>query len=369
MKFLNYSYCLLVISICCLVIACSKDGGYYDEVPRDKKFTGDTYEYLKSKPGIFDSLVTVIDRLGLEQTLRDSNITLFALDNQSFRLAITNLNNIRKLTEKSPVSLANVKYKHLDTLMTQYIIRGRYLSDSLYNQDGLKVFGIKYGYPMHASLNNLSSSGYINGGPRVIDLFDTRRSPFNRNWVSASTSSINIETSNALVHVLSTDHIFGFNDFVYRMTFIPPPLNLFKSVGGKGTVQPGKEGSNAFELYGNVFDGNKETKYLIIPPNGTVWFQFEFNEPTVADTYTITSANGHMDRNPRDWVLYGSNDKENWVSLDSRSGELFEQVFLTRVFRMKNTEAYKFYKIDILRTGRSDQLEFADWTMNREEPE
>jgi hypothetical protein len=369
MKSLENTYRLLVIGILGFMFACSNDGGHYQDKVLDKKFTGDTYEYLKSKPGLFDSLVTVIDRLGLEKTLRDSNITLFALDNQSFRLALNNLNNIRKLTEKKPVSLANVKYKHLDTLMTQYIIRGRYMSDSLLNQDGLKVFGIKYGYPMQTSLNKLSSSGVSDGGPRVIDLFDTRRSPFRRNWVGASTSSINIETSNALVHVLSTDHIFGFNDFVYRMTFIPPPLNLFKSVGGKGTVQPGKEGSNTFELYGNVYDGNKETKYLIIPPNGSVWFQFEFNEPTIANSYTITSANGHKDRNPRDWVLDGSNDGVNWFNLDTRSGELFEQTFLTRVFRMKNTKAYKFYRIDILRSGRSDQLEFADWTMNREEPE
>src|SRR5690554_4205778 len=119
MKILNYICGFLVCSSLLLLTACSKDGGNYNPRIIEKDFAGDTYEYLKSKPGVFDSLVAVIDRLGLEETVRDSSITLFALNNQSFQLAITNLNNLRKLSDRPSEFLANVDYAHLDTMMSQ----------------------------------------------------------------------------------------------------------------------------------------------------------------------------------------------------------------------------------------------------------
>lgn len=367
MKILNYICGFLVCGSLLLFTACSKDGGNYNPRIIEKDFAGDTYEYLKSKPGVFDSLVAVIDRLGLEETVRDSSITLFALNNQSFQLAITNLNNLRKLSDRPAEYLANVNYKHLDTMMTQYIIRGKYLTDSLERQDGLRLYGVRYGYPMHANLSNLTSSGYVGGGPVIIDLKDTKRSQFNRDWVGTATSSINIKTSNGLVHVINPDHVFGFNDFVSRMTYIPPPPNLFKIIGGVGMVQPGKEntgGPNAIEASKFVFDGNKETKYFL-GGFGSVWFQFELNESAPANAYTITSANDIPTRDPIDWNLQGSHDGVDWFTLDSRTGEIFEQRFQIKIFRISNTVSYKFYRLNIIRS-RGNDVQFADWTVNRE---
>src|SRR3546814_10271171 len=78
----HYGYVWVFLGLLLFVSACAKDDGYYKPTGIDKHFDGDTYAYLKSKPGVYDSLIQVIDRLELQSTMRDSHITLFA-DQQS----------------------------------------------------------------------------------------------------------------------------------------------------------------------------------------------------------------------------------------------------------------------------------------------
>ncbi|WP_262246225.1 discoidin domain-containing protein [Parapedobacter soli] len=359
--FKTYGFPLLLIL---LVLACAKDRGYYQPDAIDKHFNGDTYAYLQSKHGVYDSLLQVIDRLGLEPTLRDSSITIFALTNESFQLAITNLNNIRYLADRPSEYLATIDQEHLDTMLTQYIIRGKYPTDSMQLQDGVDLNGIRYGYPMHAKLARTTSSGFRDGGPETIDFSDTKRSQFRRNWITTNTGSINIETDNAFVHVINSDHVFGFGDFVSRLTFIPPPPNLFHLVGGEwSTSRENSGGPNHIEAAQFAFDGNRETKFLLGGFNGA-WLQFKLNEPTVAGAYTLTSANDFPERDPIDWNLEGSHDGEEWVQLDSRAGEIFEERFQMKVYRINNRVAYQYYRLNILRNRSGSTMQMADWSVN-----
>src|SRR5690606_34317190 len=188
-----YSFLFLLI----LVSGCAKDKGFYDQSLQKVKFDGTMMDYLTSKPGVFDSLIKVIKRTEIDKTLSDStNITLFAPTNSSFQLAIQNLNNTRKEADKPMEYLTNLDYNHLDTMMSQYIVRGLYSSDSMLTKDGILVYDFRYNRRMNAKLTTATSSGFKEGGPKIIEYSDTKNSQFNRNWITASTASINIETNN-----------------------------------------------------------------------------------------------------------------------------------------------------------------------------
>lgn len=361
----NFKVYFLLSVLFIFSLSCTKDGGYHDPQQEDKEFKGTTYEYLKSKPGIYDSLLVAIDRIGAKKLLNDSSVTLFAVTNSGFQIALTNLNNLYALSEKPAQSLTTVKYAQLDTMINQYIIKGKYTADSLRQQDGLLLGTARYGYPMHARILKATSSGYLKGGPEYITISDTRRSQFNRDWVSSNTGSINIRTSNGVVHVMVADHVFGFDNFNTRLTFNPPPPNLFRTIGGKQTVsRENGSGVNGVEGSNNAIDGDSKTKFLIGWNPQNVELTFELVSPAIAGAYTITSANDAADRDPSDWNLQGSADGQNWVLLDSKSNQVFEERQQQKVFRFTNRVAYKFYKLRIVRNNGSDGMQFADWTVN-----
>jgi uncharacterized surface protein with fasciclin (FAS1) repeats len=358
---------ILYILCCLLVLSCAKDNGFYRHELQKTRFNGDIYAYLKSKPGVYDSLVKVVDRVGLDQILSNDGVTLFAPTNESFKLAIENLNNIRRRADQSREFLSDINYEHLDTMMSQYVIRGVLNSDSLSSKDGKSLSDVRYGYPMHGKLTESFSSGYVHGGPAVIEFSSTKRSQFLKNWVTTNTASINIETDNGIVHVLSPDHVFGFSDFVTRLTYNPPPPNLFLTVGGTFTTSHEHSGGvNAVEASKYVFDGNSQTKFLISFPT-SLWMQVQLNEPSVANAYTLTSANDAEERDPIDWRLEGSHDGTSWSQLDSRSSEEFVDRFMQRVFRFRNTIAYTYYRLTITRIRSGSTFQLADWSVNYEE--
>lgn len=350
-----------------IMVSCSKDTGYYAAKVEDKSFNGNTYDYLKSKPGVFDSLLKVIDRLGYQDMLKNDSVTLFAPPNQCFEVVLNNLNNLRNQSELEPLSLGNVNALHLDTMMSQYIIKGLHNTQSLDLQDGVSLYGVKYDYPMNARLGVSSSSGYIEGGAQNILFQNTNRKALVSNWTSTTTSSNNIKTSNGLVHVVSSDHIFGFTQFVRRFTYVPPPPSLIVSVGGTISVSSCTR-SNCdpmfFEGYGRLIDRDRQTKFLEDPfKNG--WMKFEFNEPAVVGAYTLVSADDAEDRDPASWILEGSNNNSNWFTLDTRTDEIFRERYMERVFYFSNKTAYKYYRLTVnsMRFG-GNAFQLAEWDLN-----
>jgi uncharacterized surface protein with fasciclin (FAS1) repeats len=229
-RLLTITTALMCFTVIILQSGCSKDKGYYDLTEATAPEDMNTYQYLQSKRGIYDSLLYVIDRTGFTDTLKNNQVTLFAPTNESFKLAITNLNNLRAKSGKNPLFLSNIDKRHLDTLVSKYIIRGLYTSDSLTRQDGLMLTAVKYNQIMHAKLFTSTSSGYLNGGPSYIQYDNTKQSIFNRDWATATTSSIDIKTTNGIVQVIEPNHVFGFDEFVTRITYIPKVRTPFFGV-------------------------------------------------------------------------------------------------------------------------------------------
>jgi hypothetical protein len=77
------------------------------------------------------------------------------------------------------------------------------------------------------------------------------------------------------------------------------------------------------------------------------WLEFHLPQPTAVTAYTLTSANDHCARDPKDWSLQGSLDGDTWVTLDRRTGETFSERFLVREFTVDNATPYPHYRLHV----------------------
>jgi hypothetical protein len=219
--------CLAMVAVILLIMvavtSCTKtDTTYRNYRNTAGNFKGNALAYLQSQPGVYDSMLLVINRLtGIADTVSTNNITLFAVSNRSFALALQNINQARKdsIPSLPPVSLSTMDSATLDTFFCRYIIQGQQRSDSLTGfTDGRLYASVRYDYNMQMQFDQTNASGYLNGGPKAIIFSDPKNSVFTRNWVRTTTITVDIKTDNAIVHLLPPGHDFGFGpDFIRRI--------------------------------------------------------------------------------------------------------------------------------------------------------
>ena len=96
-----------------------------------------------------------------------------------------------------------------------------------------------------------------------------------------------------------------------------------------------------------AFDGNSQTKWLTF--HGAAWLQIAFpaGGSYTATSYTITSANDADNRDPKDWIVQGSNDGEIFVDLDTRTNEDFTERFQTKTYTIAKPGNYRYYRLNI----------------------
>lgn len=212
-KFLSIFGVILFMSSCS-----NNDDTYYNYQMEEQVFNGSTLEYLKSQSK-YDSMLVVLNRLpALKDSLSKSNMTLFALQNESFKSVINQINSIRAFNKKAPIYLKDFNVNELDTLMTRYIFND-YLDTKKIkvNSNGLELKGIKFGYVMHVDYETLNASGFVAGGPRRLKFSDTNNSLLLSKWISTYTDEVDVKTNTGVVHPLISGHDFGFDDFIFRL--------------------------------------------------------------------------------------------------------------------------------------------------------
>ncbi|MCH5720673.1 fasciclin domain-containing protein [Niabella hibiscisoli] len=212
---------IMLLSIVAVLQACEKDDSPYVDYKNNAAiYNGDALSYLQSKPGLYDSMLLVINRIpGAADSLRTGKYTVFATSNRSYSIALQNINNARKDSVPSlpPVSFSTMNLNVLDTFFSKYIIPGQITTQDLASRaDGLKFPSMKYGYDMHLQYETTNASGYLGGGPKAILFSDTRGSVFTVNWIRVYTNTVDIKTTNAVVHVLDAGHNFGFGNDLIR---------------------------------------------------------------------------------------------------------------------------------------------------------
>lgn len=122
-----------------------------------------------------------------------------------------------------------------------------------------------------------------------------------------------------------------------------------------------KEGS------ANLVDNDYTTKFYTDKFNTTsFWMQLSFPAAQVISAYTLTSANDAADRDPKDWKFQGSDDGENWVTLDERTGYLFSARYQTVKFELNqpDNQGHKMYRLLINNNnGGGVKFQMEEWRM------
>ncbi len=114
-----------------------------------------------------------------------------------------------------------------------------------------------------------------------------------------------------------------------------------------------------------LFDSDSGTKFLTndnVPSvEQPVYVEFAFEQAQILDRYAIVSANDSPERDPKNWIFFGSVDGENWVEIDSQNNQNFEKRFEKKEVIIENPTAYQYYKIEITANKGNDKLtQFAD---------
>ncbi|MER7889838.1 GH92 family glycosyl hydrolase [Micromonospora sp. NPDC094482] len=116
------------------------------------------------------------------------------------------------------------------------------------------------------------------------------------------------------------------------------------------------------EIAANLKDDNPSTKWLAFNPTG--WVTYRLAEPSVVRRYALTSANDAPTRDPRDFVVQGSNDGSTWTDLDRRTGEKFGGRLATNVYSFTNSTAYGYYRLNVTANSGDSILQLGDWNIS-----
>ncbi|PDP85414.1 cell wall assembly protein [Glycomyces fuscus] len=143
------------------------------------------------------------------------------------------------------------------------------------------------------------------------------------------------------VRVSWADRAGGGGAVTLRTIDLEEAENADEVTGRVREVRAGNEHAAAGEVAANLLDA-RQTKWLTW--RDADWLQFTLDEPVNVRHYTLVSANDFADRDPRDWVLKGSADGRTWVTLDTRSDEIFPGRHLARDFHLTGAAAEASYR-------------------------
>ncbi len=124
-------------------------------------------------------------------------------------------------------------------------------------------------------------------------------------------------------------------------------------------------GADAGEGSKKMVDNNFTNKFLQQNFTGDLVCKLVFEEAQKIGAYTLTSGNDAQTRDPNAWNLQGSDDGENWTTIDSRVNEVFETRLLTRRFDVLYPIAFKQYRLNITSNVGSSNFQITEWRMIR----
>jgi len=115
------------------------------------------------------------------------------------------------------------------------------------------------------------------------------------------------------------------------------------------------------EQYGNIIDGNINSKFLDFLANDGMGFTVNLGGASqAASSIAITTANDSPSRDPQNYEVLGSNDGSNFISVGSGVIQCISTRFFTRTFAFANSTAYKYYRVNFTNTCGDSMFQLAE---------
>lgn len=109
----------------------------------------------------------------------------------------------------------------------------------------------------------------------------------------------------------------------------------------------------------NITDNSENTVYTA--PSRQAWIQYESLTPVNLTRYTITSAPDSPEKDPLHWKLVGSNDGENWTTIDERYYSEFKERSQTISYTVLIDGEFTHLRLDVLDSKGGGELQIAEW--------
>lgn len=156
-------------------------------------------------------------------------------------------------------------------------------------------------------------------------------------------------------NLVSVDEVWLSNS--QTITVEPVKINLM-TIPGTVSDQHNTGGGEGIQM---LVDGNPNTKYLC----GTqlTWMMWKMDREFIANTYELTSANDAEGRDPKNWVVEGSNDGSNWTVLDQQSEIKFTARYQKKTFTFSNVTPYSHYRLRVTANNGASIFQLAEWTL------
>lgn len=143
-------------------------------------------------------------------------------------------------------------------------------------------------------------------------------------------------------------------------TAAPADSQRWLNKAAPGGIISASADNGPYEDKTRAFDGNYTEKWLARSATGWVQYQFANDAAWAIDQYALTSGADEPTRDPKNWILKGSNDGSTWVNLDTRSNESFADRTVRKLYSFNNSVAYKYYRLDISANNGATLLQLAE---------
>lgn|GEM_PF-2866050 len=285
----------VLFAMCLLILACSKtDDTYRDQVPNSKVDLS-TYDYIVGKGAAFDTLVYIINKADLSETLKASTVTFFAPTDQSISIAMSNLNTNRAASKLPPLGIDDIDAFTWRLLLSRYIIPGELNSVDFSLADGLDVITLSK-RRLHVNAISTTTQGSVGSGSYLLRYSDMNGSRFVRDWVFSFATLSDLKTNNGYLNILEPNHIFGFKSFIYYANNLQNPYSDRYYVSGGNILFPTAVRRYWVELYKEVIAIDQHTVEVDGADLKTSGMYLRLTVNPVDYTVTVLAAPKSIDR-------------------------------------------------------------------------